>query len=167
MFKINIMRKGEWEMKKKMNNKGFSLVELIIVIAIMVILVAVLAPQYLRYVEKSRVATDTQTTVEFINVLQVAAADPDAKLDKTKTYTVSSAANSDSITASSDLVTVLTTDLGLMETGAFGTGGVSTSKYQSTAYRAKAITLELDYNSTSKLWVVTFSGVDNSGAVTP
>ena len=97
----------------------------------------------------------------------MAAADPDAKLDKTKTYTVSSAANSDSITASSDLVTVLTTDLGLMETGAFGTGGVSTSKYQSTAYRAKAITLELDYNSTSKLWVVTFSGVDNSGAVTP
>ncbi|MCM1143504.1 MAG: prepilin-type N-terminal cleavage/methylation domain-containing protein, partial [Lachnoclostridium sp.] len=39
-------------MKKEMNNKGFSLVELIIVIAIMVILVAVLAPQYLRYVEK-------------------------------------------------------------------------------------------------------------------
>ena len=37
MFKINIMRKGEWEMKKKMNNKGFSLVELIIVIAIMVV----------------------------------------------------------------------------------------------------------------------------------
>ena len=30
-------------MEKKMNNKGFSLVELIIVIAIMVILVAVLA----------------------------------------------------------------------------------------------------------------------------
>ena len=39
-------------MKKKMDNKGFSLVELIIVIAIMVILVAVLAPQYLKYVEK-------------------------------------------------------------------------------------------------------------------
>ena len=38
-------------MEKKMNNKGFSLVELIIVIAIMVILVAVLAPQYLKYVE--------------------------------------------------------------------------------------------------------------------
>ena len=55
-------------MKKKMDNKGFSLVELIIVIAIMVILVAVLAPQYLRYVEKSRVSSDTQTAVELINV---------------------------------------------------------------------------------------------------
>lgn len=154
-------------MKKKMDNKGFSLVELIIVIAIMVILVAVLAPQYLRYVEKSRVATDTQTTVEFINVLQVAAADPDAKLDNTKSYTVTSTANSDTITASSDLVTVLTTDLGLMETGAFGTGGVSTSKYQSTAYKNKAIELELEYDTTSKLWKVTFTGVDNSGAVLP
>ncbi len=154
-------------MKKKMDNKGFSLVELIIVIAIMVILVAVLAPQYLRYVEKSRVATDTQTTVEFINVLQVAAADPDAKLDNTKSYTVTSTANSDTITASSDLVTVLTTDLGLMETGAFGTDGVSTSKYQSTAYKNKAIELELEYDTTSKLWKVTFTGVDNSGAVLP
>ena len=32
---------------KKMNNKGFSLVELIIVIAIMAVLIVVLAPQYL------------------------------------------------------------------------------------------------------------------------
>lgn len=154
-------------MKKKMDNKGFSLVELIIVIAIMVILVAVLAPQYLRYVEKSRVATDTQTTVEFINVLQVAAADPDAKLDDTKTYTVTSAANADTITASSDLVSILVTDLGLMESGAFDASGVSTSKYQSTAYKSKEIKLELEYDSTSKLWKVTFDGVDNSGAVLP
>ena len=33
--------------KENMNNKGFSLVELIIVIAIMAILIVVLAPQYL------------------------------------------------------------------------------------------------------------------------
>ena len=40
------------------NNKGFSLVELIIVIAIMAVLIGVLAPQYLKYVEKSRVSSD-------------------------------------------------------------------------------------------------------------
>ena len=44
------------EAKKKLNNKGFSLIELIIVVAIMAVLIGVLAPQYLKYVEKSRVS---------------------------------------------------------------------------------------------------------------
>lgn len=39
---------------KKLNKKGFSLVELIIVIAIMVALVAVMAPTFVKYVAKSR-----------------------------------------------------------------------------------------------------------------
>ncbi len=59
---------------KKMNNKGFSLVELIIVIAIMAILIAVLAPQYLRYVEKSRLQADNSTLGEVANAIKVAAA---------------------------------------------------------------------------------------------
>ena len=41
-------------MRHSKNNKGFSLVELIIVMAILVALVAILAPAYLRYVERSR-----------------------------------------------------------------------------------------------------------------
>ena len=45
---------------KKTNNKGFSLVELIVVIAIMAVLVGVLAPQFLKYVESSRRAKDIQ-----------------------------------------------------------------------------------------------------------
>ena len=43
------------------NNKGFSLVELIIVIAIMAILVGVMAPQLIKYIEKTNVSSDTQT----------------------------------------------------------------------------------------------------------
>jgi type IV pilus assembly protein PilA len=67
-------------MKKEMNNKGFSLVELIIVIAIMAILIVVLAPQYLKYVEKSRNSTDVSNATEIVTALQVYASDPDAKV---------------------------------------------------------------------------------------
>lgn len=46
------------EMKK--NNKGFSLVELIVVIAIMVVLIAVLGSTILGYIEKSKYSKDVQ-----------------------------------------------------------------------------------------------------------
>ncbi len=42
------------------SNKGFSLVELIIVIAIMAILVGFLAPQLIKYIEKTNVSSDIQ-----------------------------------------------------------------------------------------------------------
>ena len=45
---------------KKLNNKGFSLVELIIVIAIMAILVGVVGTQVIPYLEKSRQGKDNQ-----------------------------------------------------------------------------------------------------------
>ncbi len=63
-------------MEKKMNNKGFSLVELIIVIAIMAVLVGVLAPQFMKYVERSRKSTDVQNVAAIVEALQVYAVDP-------------------------------------------------------------------------------------------
>ena len=50
------------------NNKGFSLVELIIVIAIMVALVAMLAPQFVKYVSKSRDAVITRAAEDVLSV---------------------------------------------------------------------------------------------------
>ena len=64
--------------KEKMNDKGFSLVELIIVIAIMAVLIVVLAPQYLKYVERSRNSTDLQNATEIVTALQVYGSDPEA-----------------------------------------------------------------------------------------
>ena len=46
--------------QRTLNNKGFSLIELIVVIAIMAILVGTLAPQFMKYVESSKQSTDMQ-----------------------------------------------------------------------------------------------------------
>lgn len=59
---------------KKTNNQGFSLVELIIVIAIMAVLIGVLAPQFIRYVERSRVQKDRSAIAEVENAIEVALA---------------------------------------------------------------------------------------------
>ena len=64
-------------MKKEMNNKGFSLVELIIVIAIMAVLVGLLAPQYLKYVNNSKVSTDISNAQDIATAWNVAFADCD------------------------------------------------------------------------------------------
>ena len=64
---------------KSMNNKGFSLMELIIVIVILAALVVVLAPQYLKYIEKTRRAMDANYAVEMRNAFdRVLAMDPSA-----------------------------------------------------------------------------------------
>lgn len=54
----------------KKGNKGFSLVELIIVIAIMVALVAVMGPQYIKYVQSSRDAVVTQAAQDVLSVVK-------------------------------------------------------------------------------------------------
>ena len=61
--------------EKKKENKGFTLVELVIVIAILAILVGLLAPQYTKYVEKSRKSADVNNMDELVKAIQVYAVD--------------------------------------------------------------------------------------------
>lgn len=57
------------------SNKGFSLVELIIVIAIMAVLIGVLAPQYMKYVTNARVSTDVANAEELARAFGIEIAD--------------------------------------------------------------------------------------------
>ena len=65
---------------KRQNNKGFSLVELIIVVAIMAILIGVLAPQLIRYIEKGKVSADTQFCDTMHSAITYALMDHDVQM---------------------------------------------------------------------------------------
>ena len=71
---------------RKNSNKGFSLVELIVVIAIMAVLTAVLAPSLLQYVERSRAQKDDSAMGEVTNAIEIALADQDV-YDEVLRYT--------------------------------------------------------------------------------
>lgn len=76
--------------QKRLGNKGFSLVELIVVIAIMAILVAVLAPTLLSKIEDSREGTDLQALGEINTAIKEAILSSETANDEMPdgTYTV-------------------------------------------------------------------------------
>ena len=93
---------------KKMNNKGFSLIELIIVIAIMAVLVAIIAPNLTKYLGKSKSQTDKTNLDEikkqFKNAISDAATDEITNVAGTYTVDGSSVSTTD---GSDDFVTVV------------------------------------------------------------
>ncbi len=128
---------------KKMNNKGFSLVELIIVIAIMAILIAVLAPQYIKYVEKSRESADLDNWQAVLSAMQVAYADVDNPV---------SAAASISCAGKNSALTSAGSGAGSIAT-AFASLGtdISGMKMKSSKFSAATLSAEIDSDGIVKI----------------
>lgn len=76
----------------KKNNKGFSLVELIVVVLIMGIIAVALAPQVMKWVETARDNSDENTAKDIKSAVQIAIAESRSKGEASSagTYTVSS-----------------------------------------------------------------------------
>lgn len=74
------------KIRNRKNNKGFSLVELIIVIAIMAILAGILIPQFVKYISSSKVSGDIQQAENIYNAVAAQYADSQGNAPTGMTY---------------------------------------------------------------------------------
>ena len=129
---------------KKTNNKGFSLVELIIVIAIMAVLIGVLAPQFIKYVERSRNSTDKQNAGEFVSAVQAWGAETEIPSGETalKDGTFTIKVDDSGTTISDACIKSALKNAGLADSS----GNCSTKCASKTAWQDYTITFVIDSN---------------------
>jgi type IV pilus assembly protein PilA len=151
-------------MKKEVtNNKGFSLVELIVVIAIMAVLMAVLAPALLRYVEKSRKQTDESSAAEITNAVEIALSD-DTIYDEvagSTTITVTYDGKTGSLTPAGIDVSAVTSaeddfmaEIGTTLKASEDSGSYSIAAAKSKTHKEDTFTVTAEFDSTKSCYVV-------------
>ncbi|MDE5819789.1 MAG: type II secretion system GspH family protein [Lachnospiraceae bacterium] len=152
--------------KKRMNDKGFSLVELIIVIAIMAILIGLLAPQYLKFVERSKKSADRDTVDEIIRTVQMDYADPESTKNVDGASITLSPTSVATITEASGVAT--TDGLAAVLSG-FGLNTsdmkLKSSKWHvgtSTGANVTSVTITFKYENETVTATVTANGTSNA-----
>lgn len=93
--KVKTKQEKQNEQNPYCNEKGFSLVELIVVILIMAVIAVALAPQVMKWVENSRVATDCSNYDSIISAASIAMSEagPHGEVCSQSTDTTISAQN--------------------------------------------------------------------------
>lgn len=126
-------------------NKGFTLVELIIVIAVMAVLTVVVAPQYLKYVESSRVATDENAVGELKHICEISYVESSAagKTDTNVNITIGTDGTITFVGESTDDLTGYVTEV--YPSGSY--------KFKSNKYKGASIAF--DVNATTGICTVT------------
>ncbi len=144
--------------QKSIGNKGFSLVELIIVVAIMAILIGVMAPQLFKYVERARTSKDTQAADSVHTAVVTAMLDP-MVTDAPATETYNSLADLYADTSAPLFVAAVKEIVN--ETDASKVEG---SAFESKAYTGSDIKIEIT-NSKVKCTVAANAGTGTSDLV--
>ena len=136
---ILLIKKGDLIMKKliKKDQKGFTLVEVIVVLVILAIMAAVLIPSLIGYIDKSRQNTVVSETRSIVTAVQTLASEKYAKQNDSSTtvYTLGAAAGT-TVIAYSDIETLCEIeDLDTKLSGVTITGGkVTALKYSSGGF---------------------------------
>ncbi len=142
-------------------NKGFSLVELIIVIAIMAILIGVMAPQLIKYIEKSKVSSDTQLCGTVQTAIVTAMSDPEVNDAKDYDTTVTGWTNK--ACTMGDLSTSTAPGSAVLETIGEKTPANVNSSLKSYNAKANGIHFDvLDGNSVS-VWIPNTDATGSKG----
>ena len=145
--------------QRTLNNKGFSLIELIVVIAIMAILVGAMAPQVTKYIEKSRKSADAQALGTLYTAVLTELLDPDVTTKpKSGTITIE---DDGKASGGTDLVTS-----GVLKT--MGISTISNFQLKSNAYSkgGNTITVTVNEGDGSVKIEVPSKDTANSGTLT-